>query len=172
MDRWRAYLNMRMFIGRIAVSVENYKYYNLGSASWMSHKRARALLIVCTFIVTLFSNLHTYASEQTAPDMDVTGATTVTTGKFAPVATTYTITINSFPGGSTLPSGSATVLAGGTLYIYIMPDSGWEIGTITVDNLSVGPMASYVFSNVKANHVFAVTFKAKPPIPSPGIQRP
>jgi len=138
----------------------------------MNSKSKGVLLIVCTIIIQLFSHRNIYALELAALDMNVSEAATVTAVKIVPVATTHTITVNSFPGGSTLPSGSATVLDGGTLNIYIMPDSGWEIGTIMVDNLSVGPMTSYAFSNVKANHSFTVTFKSKPPVPSSGIPHP
>ena len=88
----------------------------------------------------------------------------------AEASQSHRITINSFMGGSTSPSGSHTVLDGGSFMVSITPDSGYEIGTITVDGLSVGVSNSYMFSNVKTDHVLTVTFKQKPPPPAAPMQ--
>ncbi len=74
-------------------------------------------------------------------------------------AVTHTITATAGAGGSISPSGSVTVAANDSQTFTITPDSGYEIDTLTVDNVVVTATTSYTFTNVTANHTISVTFK-------------
>lgn len=69
-----------------------------------------------------------------------------------------TITSTAGPGGSISPSGTISVNPGASQTFMITPDTGYGVGYISVDGSSVGPAASYTFSNVTSNHTIAVTF--------------
>jgi len=73
-------------------------------------------------------------------------------------ASSYTITASAGTGGAISPSGSVSVAAGGSTTFTITPKTGYAVGSVTVDGTSVGAVASYTFSNVKAAHTIAATF--------------
>jgi hypothetical protein len=71
----------------------------------------------------------------------------------------YTISASTGTGGSISPTGGVSVTSGTTQSFTITPNSGYVIGTVTVDGLSVGTAgSSYTFSGVTANHTIAATF--------------
>ena len=73
---------------------------------------------------------------------------------------TYTITATAGNGGSITPDGANVVMSGSTVVYTITPATGYEIADVTVDNVSVGAVATYTFENVAANHTIAATFSA------------
>ncbi len=73
--------------------------------------------------------------------------------------TVYTITASAGAGGSISPSGQAAVQLGAAQAFTITPNTGYIIASVTVDGVSQGPVASYAFSNVQANHTISATFK-------------
>ncbi len=78
-----------------------------------------------------------------------------------PKANKFTITSAASAGGSISPAGSVQI-QGGTSVIYKMtPKSGYRISNVAVDNVLVGAVNSYTFSNVNANHTIAVAFEKK-----------
>lgn len=64
------------------------------------------------------------------------------------------------------PAGDSKVQEGGSMLYTIAPKSGYRVLAVAVDNVQVGAVTSYTFTNVKANHTIAVAFapleKAKP----------
>ncbi len=80
----------------------------------------------------------------------------------APPPSTQTYTIYSYrnAGGSISPSGNISVKSGASQTYTIAARSGYTINTIVVDGVSVGPMSSYTFNNVKANHTIKASFIA------------
>ena len=68
------------------------------------------------------------------------------------------ITASAGTGGSITPSGSVTVPNGGSQTFAITPATGYQIASVLVDGGSVGAVASYVFTNVSANHTIAAAF--------------
>lgn len=64
------------------------------------------------------------------------------------------------------PSGSTTVVYGGTQTYTITPTSGYSVANVLVDGSSVGSITSYVFSNVIASHTISATFAANSVIPA------
>jgi len=71
----------------------------------------------------------------------------------------YTITAGvSGSGGSISPSSTLTVPAGGNGAFSITPNAGYHVADVLVDNKSVGPVTSYTFANVSANHTIVVNF--------------
>ena len=61
-------------------------------------------------------------------------------------------------GGSISPSGKRTVAQGQNITYTIVPKAGYAILAVAVDNVQVGPVSSYTFSNVQSNHTIAAAF--------------
>ena len=73
-------------------------------------------------------------------------------------AKTYTIAASAGANGTITPNGNTTVNHGGTQAYTFNPANGYVVAQVTVDGMSVGAPASYVFTNVVANHTINVTF--------------
>jgi len=71
---------------------------------------------------------------------------------------TYTINASSGPYGKIVPSGTIYVQERGSQAFDIIPDSGYSVEDVLVDNVSVGATTRYVFSNVTANHTIYAKF--------------
>ena len=73
-------------------------------------------------------------------------------------AKTYTITASAGANGSITPNGNTTVNFGGSQAYTITPAAGYVVNSVTVDNVNMGAITSYVFTNVAANHTINATF--------------
>ena len=73
---------------------------------------------------------------------------------------TYTVTSTAGAGGTVTPLGVQTVNCNDNSSFTITPDPGFVILDVVVDGGSVGPVASYTFNNVVANHTIDATFAA------------
>ncbi len=71
---------------------------------------------------------------------------------------TYTILSTQGPNGTINPLGSTPLNCGADQSYTITPDGGFAIADVKVDGNSVGPVASYSFLNVQADHTIAATF--------------
>ena len=71
---------------------------------------------------------------------------------------TFTITASAGSGGSITPSGSVIVNQGATQVFTITPNSGYNIADVIVDSVHQGPIGTYTFTNVQANHVISASF--------------
>ncbi|MCX7958922.1 MAG: hypothetical protein N3B13_07735, partial [Deltaproteobacteria bacterium] len=71
---------------------------------------------------------------------------------------TYTITASAGPNGRIAPSGTINVPEKGSQAFDIIPDNGYSVEDVLVDNKSVGAVTKYVFSNVTANHTIHAKF--------------
>jgi hypothetical protein len=71
----------------------------------------------------------------------------------------YTITTVSTIGGSLLPGGNVSVPYLGTQTIDIVPDAGYVIGEVYVDDVAVGAVESYTFEGVTSDHDIFVIFE-------------
>jgi len=80
---------------------------------------------------------------------------------------TFTIAASAGDGGSIDPAGEVSVEYGAEQTFTIEPDEGYRVADILVDGQSVGPVESYTFDHVVADHTihagfetttFAVTF--------------
>ncbi len=74
---------------------------------------------------------------------------------------TYTIRASAGYGGSISPSGSATVNAGSYKTYAFTPRRGYCISSVRIDGISIAPIQSYTFNDIKANHTISVSFKRK-----------
>ena len=81
----------------------------------------------------------------------------------------FTITATTGPNGSITPSGGVSVAAGSDQTFTFMPDDGYTVAEVRVDDEVVAPSSSYTFTNVQADHTIHVTFTQKPtpPVPIP-----
>lgn len=70
----------------------------------------------------------------------------------------YTITSTASSGGSISPSGSILIAAGGSQTYTITPDPGKSIVDVLVDGVPAGPVATYSFTGVNADHTIAASF--------------
>ncbi|WP_076003465.1 InlB B-repeat-containing protein [Dehalogenimonas formicexedens] len=78
---------------------------------------------------------------------------------FAPdVAPKLTITPTAGAGGTINPSAAVTVTPGGSQVFAITADAGYYILDVLVDGVSIGAMASYIFTNVVADHTITASF--------------
>jgi hypothetical protein len=75
---------------------------------------------------------------------------------FAPLS--YSILSSAGTGGSISPSGTTTVMYGGSQTYTIANTTGYYISAVTVDGASAGAITSYTFSNVQATHSISATF--------------
>ena len=72
----------------------------------------------------------------------------------------YTISATAGLHGSISPAGAVSVPEGGSQGFTIKPDTNYNVKTVLVDGLPVGPVSSYSFNNVTGNHTIAATFGA------------
>src|SRR4051812_2072629 len=79
---------------------------------------------------------------------------------FAAVAS-YTITAGATIGGKITPAGIAKAAQASTKIYKITPATGYGIADVIVDNAAVGPITSYTFTNITANHTISVVFYSK-----------
>ena len=70
----------------------------------------------------------------------------------------YTITASAGAGGSITPTGTATLNYGANQAYSIAAATGYGISDVKVDGVSIGPVTSYSFVNVIANHTIIATF--------------
>ncbi len=65
-------------------------------------------------------------------------------------------------GGRIRPSGMVSLAAGRNKMFIITPAVHHQISDVKVDNTSIGPVSSYTFTDVTANHTISATFIAEP----------
>jgi hypothetical protein len=75
-----------------------------------------------------------------------------------PAIVSYTITATAGANGSITPSGSTSVVHGGSQTYTIAADSGYHIANVLVNGVSVGAVSSYTFSQVGANQTISAAF--------------
>ena len=61
-------------------------------------------------------------------------------------------------GGTVTPSGKSTVDYGSSLIYNITPNVGYKIDLVRVNNVSVGALTTYTFSNITSNNIIDVYF--------------
>ena len=95
----------------------------------------------------------------------------------SPTPTGWKITVTYGSGGSVSPKGVITVEDGKDAGFTISANSGYEIGEVKIDGVSVGQVSSYTFTRVSSDHTIYVVFRQKPaatptPTPTPTPQPP
>ena len=75
-------------------------------------------------------------------------------------ADSYTLWSQAYPGGTISPSGTTTVASGATQTFTIAATSGYSIGDVLVDGVSIGPVSTYTISEIAASHVIEAYFAA------------
>ncbi|MGD0282599.1 MAG: C10 family peptidase, partial [Dissulfurispiraceae bacterium] len=84
--------------------------------------------------------------------------TNATGQNFTGTPTVYTITPAAGANGSITPSSAVSVGNGGSQSFTITPNSGYFVGSVSVDGISAGAVSMYSFNTVTANHKIAATF--------------
>lgn len=70
----------------------------------------------------------------------------------------FTISTTATPGGSISPAGPASVAYGTDTTFTISPDATYKIDSVYVDNANKGPITSWTFTNVTADHSISAYF--------------
>jgi len=70
----------------------------------------------------------------------------------------YTITATANSNGSISPAGATVVSKGDSQTYEIIPDQGYSVSYVTVDQAYKGPITSFTFTNVRTNHVITAYF--------------
>jgi len=94
---------------------------------------------------------------RSANDIKAPALTSLSDFAVAEVAA-WTITATAGPNGSITPSGVVPVAHHGSQAFDILPDPGYRILDVLVDDGSVGTPASHTFSDVTSNHTISATF--------------
>jgi len=79
----------------------------------------------------------------------------------SPSPSIYQIASSAGAGGKITPGGEFTVTAGSSASYTIQPDANYRISDVKVDGTSVGPVTSYTFNNVSADHTIKANFEAQ-----------
>jgi len=72
-----------------------------------------------------------------------------------------TITATAGANGAISPAGAVSVNSGGSQTFTIAPEANYNVLTVLVDGVSVGPVSSYTFDNVTADHTITASFVAQ-----------
>ena len=88
------------------------------------------------------------------------GAGVIPTGSpFTPALATFTIFATAGAHGSISPSATTTVSRGSSRAYTILPDSGYDVASLTIDGVTTATSTtSYTFTNVQVNHTIDVAF--------------
>jgi hypothetical protein len=71
---------------------------------------------------------------------------------------TYTLTAIADPNGSITPSGDVIVNYGADQAFGITPGTGYHITDVLIDGVSMGPISSFAFITITANHTISASF--------------
>lgn len=91
-------------------------------------------------------------------DADGRPATVSYRTQFASHNAVYVITPTSGEHGSIDPSGAQEVADGDTRTFTVTSANGYHVDDVVVDGVSVGPVTSYTFAGVTADHTISATF--------------
>ncbi|MEK6699124.1 MAG: hypothetical protein AABZ10_08800 [Nitrospirota bacterium] len=104
----------------------------------------------------------THVGNTLLQGMLTTSAGTLTVGNLELVTGNaekiYTITATNSLGGTISPAGTVTVAEGGSATFTLTPDPNYFIFDVFVDGNSMGPVATYTFANIAANHTIEAVF--------------
>lgn len=126
------------------------------------------------------------SGKEVIPNMAVTGETIIrasgvtapngnytlvfTDGKLAvSVRPYYTITATAGIHGSISPSGSVSVIHGGSQSFTITPNTGYAIANVRIDGVSIGAVRYYTFENVTSSHTIEAVFMRVNGNPQTGV---
>jgi hypothetical protein len=93
------------------------------------------------------------------PDLAVANVGSDSVSVLINIATTHTILASAGPHGSIDPFGPVVVLQGMDQTFTIAPDTCFHVADVLVDGGSIGPVTSYAFTNVQADHTIEARFE-------------
>jgi len=90
-----------------------------------------------------------------------------------PSVSGYQIHADAGAGGNISPSGVIEVQGGGRQSFTIIPDTGYSVQDVIVNDTSIGAVLSYTFSNIDRNHTIQANFElnTSPPVADAGANQ-
>jgi Divergent InlB B-repeat domain/MAM domain, meprin/A5/mu len=101
---------------------------------------------------------YTFCASNASGRAWATPSWTFSTPGISGVLPTYTITATNGSDGSISPSGAITVGHGSNQTFTVTADTGFHIDDVLVDDISIGAVDNYTFSNVTADHTITANF--------------
>ena len=98
-----------------------------------------------------------YTFTPTSSSLNMSGGN-VTGRNFTGTMLTFTITPSAGTGGAISPWTPQTVSYNETVSFIVTANAGYHVVSVSVDGVSQGPLSSYTFTNVTANHTISATF--------------
>jgi hypothetical protein len=83
----------------------------------------------------------------------------------APTSITYTITASADVNGTITPNGAVVVNSNADQIFTIAPNAGYQVADVLIDGISAGPLTTYTFVGMAANHTIAASFSPVTPGP-------
>jgi len=74
----------------------------------------------------------------------------------------HVVNASSGDNGHIEPTGAVSINEGSISVFKMIPDTGYELDTVTADGISVGAVNTYAFSYIYENHTIDVSFKSLP----------
>ena len=84
----------------------------------------------------------------------------------------YTITASAGAGGGISPVGVLAINCGSDRTFTMVPDVGHHVAEVFVNGFSIGPVASYTFTNVQSSHTISATFAIDGGVALPLLELP
>ena len=98
------------------------------------------------------------ASVGAVPSYTFTNVTAAHTISASFGVSSFTITASAGVGGTISPNGAVSISPGADQSFTIVPGPCYHIADVLVDGVSVGPVATYAFTSVAANHTISAGF--------------
>ncbi len=123
-------------------------------------------LILCLFLVLVFSSLSAMSTSAADPSASFNNTTSVSID-----IQRFTIFVSAGTGGTISPSGNFSVRYGANQTLVIAPIAGYRIANVMIDGTAISPVTIYTFTNISANHTISASFDLTPP-PTPNNTPP
>ncbi|RYY40483.1 MAG: T9SS type A sorting domain-containing protein [Chitinophagaceae bacterium] len=101
---------------------------------------------------------YTIPAQGFCPSFATTGSITIDP--------TYSIAASAGPNGTISPAGTTTLCSGNTVSYSITPGPCSVIADVLVDGRSMGPISSYSFNDLAANHTISASFTVQAAVPT------